>query len=213
VFDVPSLFALILYLFAFYPKSGISSVSVCNRVDVDWLASLYKDIFLAYADVLSEEDLRVLHLAPTTPALTVGNPVRVRLQGRSPPNSQPRSSRPHPRSQAQWYLVVANRHPKPKEAASIPALTSTSTTNDRISSSPTQSRFTPVAAQLPHAANALLQCMQPRLLEPAPTSHYIVSRHSSPHAAQPYDCRAIPMRFPTTHTVFEEVHPPRAAAR
>ncbi|KAJ7765992.1 hypothetical protein B0H14DRAFT_3895194 [Mycena olivaceomarginata] len=121
---------------------------------------------------LLDEDLRVLPLAPTTPALTVGNPVR-------------------------WYLVVANRHPKSKEAASIPALTSTSTADDRISSSP-----------------YAIQCMQPRSLGSAPTSQSIASRRSSPRAAQPYlDSRAIPMRFRTTHTVFEEVQPPRAAAR
>ncbi|KAJ7734906.1 hypothetical protein B0H14DRAFT_3613812 [Mycena olivaceomarginata] len=89
-----------------------------------------------FGNDLLDEDLCVLPLAPTTPALTVGNPVRVRLRWRPPPNLQPRSSRPHPRSQAQWYFVVANRHPKPKEAASIPALTSTSTADDRISSSP-----------------------------------------------------------------------------
>ncbi|KAJ7847834.1 hypothetical protein B0H14DRAFT_3674735 [Mycena olivaceomarginata] len=136
---------------------------------------------------LLDEDLRVLPLAPTTPALTVGNPVR-------------------------WYFVVANRHPKPKEAAPIPALTSTSTADDRISSSPTQSRFTLVSAALARH-HALLQCMQPRSLESAPTSQSILSRRSSPRAARPYDCRAIPMRFPTMHTVFEEVHPPRAAAR
>ncbi|KAJ7792173.1 hypothetical protein B0H14DRAFT_172864 [Mycena olivaceomarginata] len=84
------------------------------------------------ADVL----LYILPLAPTTPALTAGNPVRVRLRWRPPSNLQPRSSRPRPRSQAQWCFVVANRHPKPKETASIPALTSTSTADDRISSSP-----------------------------------------------------------------------------
>ncbi|KAJ7793326.1 hypothetical protein B0H14DRAFT_3498257 [Mycena olivaceomarginata] len=44
---------------------------------------------------------------------------------------------------------------------------------------PTQSRFTPVAAQLPHAADALFKCMQPRSLEPAPTSQSIASRRSS----------------------------------
>ncbi|KAJ7690039.1 hypothetical protein B0H14DRAFT_859671 [Mycena olivaceomarginata] len=160
------------------------------------------------ADVL----LYVLPLAPTTPALAVGNPVRVRLRGRPPPNPQPRSSRPHPRSPAQWYFVVANRHPKPKETASIPALTSTSTADDRISSSPyaiqvyprIRSSRTPPRPPPVHAA---------RSLEPAPTSQSIASRRSSPRAAQPYlDSSAIPMRFPTTHTVFEEVHPPRAAA-
>ncbi|KAJ7824993.1 hypothetical protein B0H14DRAFT_2596899 [Mycena olivaceomarginata] len=121
------------------------------------------------------EDLRVLPLAPTMAALTVGNPVR------------------------------------PKEAASIPALISTSTA-DRVSSSPYAIQVypricgsrTPPRPPLVHAA---------RSLEPAPTSHSIVFRRSSPRAARPYDCRAIPMRFPTTHTVFEEVHPPRAAAR
>ncbi|KAJ7729130.1 hypothetical protein B0H14DRAFT_3518391 [Mycena olivaceomarginata] len=118
-----------------------------------------------FGNDLLDEDLRVLPLAPTTPVLTVGNP-----------------------------FVVANRHPKPKETASIPALTSTSTADDRISSSP--------------------YAIQLLLLDSAPTSQPIASRRSSPRAAQPYlDSRAIPMRFPTTHTVFEEVHPPRAAAR
>ncbi|KAJ7757673.1 hypothetical protein B0H14DRAFT_3896148 [Mycena olivaceomarginata] len=65
------------------------------------------------------------------------------------------------------------------------ALISTSTADDRISSPP-----------------YAIQCMQPRSLEPAPTSQSIASRCSSPRAAQPYlDSRAIPMRFPTTHTV------------
>ncbi|KAJ7690029.1 hypothetical protein B0H14DRAFT_3906535 [Mycena olivaceomarginata] len=139
----------------------------------------------AYADVLLEEDLRVLPLAPTTPALTVGDPVRVRLRGRPPPNPQPRSSRPHPRSQAQWYFVVANRHPKPKETASIPALTSTSTPDDCISSSPDAIQVYP----------------------------RIRSSRTPPTPSTYLDSRAMPMRFPTTHMVFEEVHPPRAAAR
>ncbi|KAJ7729116.1 hypothetical protein B0H14DRAFT_3518374 [Mycena olivaceomarginata] len=99
-----------------------------------------------FGNNLLDEDLCILPLAPTTPALTVGNPVCVRLRGRPPPNPQPHSSRPHPRSQAQWYFIIANRHPKPKETVSIPALTSTSTADDRISSSPTQSRFTPISA-------------------------------------------------------------------
>ncbi|KAJ7743281.1 hypothetical protein B0H14DRAFT_3514908 [Mycena olivaceomarginata] len=43
-------------------------------------------------------------------------------------------------------LVVANRHPKPKETASIPALTSTSTADDRISSSPYAIQVYPVSA-------------------------------------------------------------------
>ncbi|KAJ7847841.1 hypothetical protein B0H14DRAFT_3867369 [Mycena olivaceomarginata] len=99
--------------------------------------------------------------------------------------------------------------PRPKEAASIPALTSTSTADDRISSHPLRnpglprSRAAPARRRRPpvHAA---------RSLEPAPTSQSIASRR----AAQPYlDSRAIPMRFPTMHTVFGEVHPPRAAAR
>ncbi|KAJ7759703.1 hypothetical protein B0H14DRAFT_3165866 [Mycena olivaceomarginata] len=74
---------------------------------------------------------------------------------------------------------------------------------------PTQSRFTP---QLPHAT-ALLQCMQPRSLEPAPASQSIASRRSSPRAARPYlDSRAIPMCFPTTHGVREGAPTPRCSS-
>ncbi|KAJ7769751.1 hypothetical protein B0H14DRAFT_352587 [Mycena olivaceomarginata] len=158
------------------------------------------------ADVL----LYVLPLAPTTPALTVGNPVRVRLRGRPPPNPQPRSSRPHPRSPAQWYFVVANRHPSPGRLRQYPPSPPPPPPTTACPLLPTQSGFTPHPAR----HHALLQCMQPRSLDSAPTSQSIASRRSSPRAAQPQlDSRAIPMRFPTTHTVFEEVHPPRAAAR
>ncbi|KAJ7743297.1 hypothetical protein B0H14DRAFT_3514921 [Mycena olivaceomarginata] len=102
----------------------------------------------------------------------------------------------------------------PKEAAPIPALTSTPTADDRISSSPyaiqvyprIRSSRTPPRPPPVHAA-ALAG------FGAYVTIQSILSRRSSPRAARPYDCRAIPMRFPTTHTVFEEVHPPRAEAR
>jgi hypothetical protein len=72
----------------------------------------------------------------------------------------------------------------------------------------------PPYPQLPHvttpSSSACSRARLNRRLRHNP-SHPAVHR---PRAAQPYlNGRAIPVRFPTTHTVFEEVHPLRAAAR
>ncbi|KAJ7321879.1 hypothetical protein DFH08DRAFT_888828 [Mycena albidolilacea] len=57
-----------------------------------------------------------------------------------------------------------------------------------------------------------VQCMQPRSLDSAPMSQSIASHRSSPRTAQPYDCRAIPMRFPTTHGVRGGAPTPRCGS-
>ncbi|KAJ7800721.1 hypothetical protein B0H14DRAFT_1686502 [Mycena olivaceomarginata] len=76
--------------------------------------------------------------------------------------------------------------------------------------SPPQSRFTLVSAAPARPRPPPVHAA--RSLESAPTSQSIASRRSSPRAARPYDCRAIPMRFPTTHGVRGGAPTPRCSS-
>ncbi|KAJ7817383.1 hypothetical protein B0H14DRAFT_1387844 [Mycena olivaceomarginata] len=110
------------------------------------------------------EGLRVLSLSPTTAALTLGNPVSVRLRTHNlarlahalihKPSGTSSSPTVVPSPMKLHQYPPSPPPPPPTTACPLP---------------PTQSRFTPVSAA-PARHLALLQCMQPRSLDSALTS-------------------------------------------
>ncbi|KAJ7815427.1 hypothetical protein B0H14DRAFT_1408720 [Mycena olivaceomarginata] len=127
--------------------------------------------------------LRVLPLAPTTPALTLGNPVGVRLRTHN--LARPAHALVHKPSGASSSPTVI---PSPRRPRQYPLSTPPPPPTIASLLPPTQSRFTPVAAQLPHATTpSSSACSRARLNRRL--------RHNPSHPA--VQRRALPSRTST----------------
>ncbi|KAJ7778885.1 hypothetical protein B0H14DRAFT_326925 [Mycena olivaceomarginata] len=128
------------------------------------------------------EDLCVLPLAPTMPALTVGIPVRFRLRTHNP--ARPAHTLVHKPSGTSSSPTVI---PSPRKLHQCPPSPPPPPPTTASPLPPTQSRFTPVSAA-PARHHALLQCMQRARLNRR-------RRHNPSHPA--VHRRALPSRIST----------------